>query len=440
MHHTGAVRTARRARRPQSFGSHGNAKQFLLLLLLVVFVGAVVGVERSVLPLLAEQEFGVASATATLSFLVAFGLAKALSNLLAGGLAGRIGRRRVLLLAWLLGLPVPFLLFWAPSWAWVGVANLLLGANQGLAWSSIQIMKLDLVGRRRRGFAMGANECAGYLAVAAAALLGGVMVPSYGARAVLLVIPLTAVLLGLAVTWTTLRETAPPDGPGRTTASARAGSLSGPALVRLRELSFGTRARLAANQAGLVVNLKEGVAWGLLPLYLATRGLGAAEIAGIAALYPAVWGLAQLGTGALSDRWGRRPLIAGGMLVQATALTLFALLDGVPAWTSAAVLLGLGTAAAYPTLIAQTSDLAGAELRPGAIGTYRLWRDLGYVAGGLSAGMAADIFGYGPAILFVACLVAASAALTVLLLPAPEADRAGGAPRPPSGLAVTGGC
>lgn len=392
----------------------GDASQFLLLLLLVVFVGAVVGVERSVLPLMARRDFGIASATATLSFLVAFGFAKALANGVAGDLASRIGRRRVLILSWLFGLPVPLVLLWAPSWGWVGVANLFLGVNQGLAWSSLQIMKIDLVNRDRRGLAMGANECAGYVAVAAAALTGGLLATAYGPRFALFAIPFPAVLLGLLLTITFLRDTSGGPSP------VRSRDPFGRRLRRFRQLSFGTRSRVATHLGGLVVNLKEGVAWGLLPLYFSARGLAAGEIAWLVSLYPGVWGLTQLATGSLSDHWGRRPLIIGGLLAQAVSLVLFASLDGLTAWTCAAIVLGLGTAATYPTLIAQASELAGASYRADAIGTYRLWRDLGYVCGALSAGIAADVLGFSAAIVVVAALLAGAAVLTRLWLPQPE--------------------
>jgi MFS family permease len=395
-----------------ALGLRENWVQFSLLVLVNGFVGTMVGTERSVLPLVAEQEFGVASATAALSFLVAFGLSKAIANFLAGDLAHRIGRRRILLIGWLFGLPVPLLLWWAPSWNWIVFANLLLGVNQGLAWSATVIMKIDLVGPRRRGLAMGLNEFAGYLAVAMAALGAGYMAAAYGPRSGPVWIGGAAALLGLAFTLLFVRDTgahvelehamadqAIEGGPDELPTGLRA---------RLWHASWAHRPLFAANQAGLVNNLNDGLAWGLFPLFFAAAGLSVREIGWLAALYPAAWGIAQIGTGALSDRTGRRPLIVAGMLLQAVGLGVFALADGFAWWALAAVILGLGTAAVYPTLIAQVSDLVTPRDRASGVGIYRLWRDLGYVAGGLLAGVLADLLGFRPAIALVAALTALS--------------------------------
>jgi MFS family permease len=393
-------------------GLRENWVQFSLLVLVNGFVGTMVGVERSVLPLLAEEEFGVGSATAALSFLIAFGIAKSLANFVAGDFAHRIGRRRILLIGWLFALPVPLLLWWAPSWGWVVFANLLLGINQGLAWSATVIMKIDLVGPKQRGLAMGLNEFAGYLAVALAALGAGYMAAAYGPRSGPVWIGGAAALLGLAFTLIFVRDTgahvelehamvdqALEGGPDELPAGLRA---------RLWQASWVHRPLFAANQAGLVNNLNDGLAWGLFPLFFATAGLSVREIGWLAALYPAVWGIAQIGTGALSDRTGRRPLIVSGMLLQAVALAVFAVATGIGAWAVAAVLLGLGTAAVYPTLIAQVSDLLTPRDRASGVGVYRLWRDMGYVAGGLLAGILADLLGYRVAIGTVAGLTALS--------------------------------
>jgi MFS family permease len=407
---------------PVVLGLRENRIQFWLLVLVNAFVGTMVGVERSVLSLLAEQEFGVASATAALSFLIAFGLTKAIANFLAGDFAHRIGRRRILLIGWLFGLPVPVLLLWAPSWNWVVFANLLLGANQGLAWSATVIMKIDLVGPKQRGLAMGLNEFAGYLAVALAALGAGYMAAEYGPRSGPVWIGGGAALFGLALTVLFVRDTgehvalehamadqAIEGGPDALPAAFRA---------RLWHASWASRPLLASNQAGFVNNLNDGLAWGLFPLFFASAGLSLREIGWLAALYPAVWGMAQIGTGALSDRTGRRPLIVSGMLLQAVALAIFAAADGFGWWSVAAVLLGLGTAAVYPTLIAQVSDLLTARDRASGIGVYRLWRDLGYVAGALLAGVLADLLGYRVAIAAVAALTAVSGIVARRLLPA----------------------
>jgi predicted MFS family arabinose efflux permease len=404
-------------------GLRENRVQFSLLVLVNAFVGTMVGVERSVLPLLAEEEYGVGTATAALSFLIAFGLTKAFANFVAGDFAHRIGRRRILLIGWLFAIPVPLLLWWAPSWGWVVFANLLLGINQGLAWSATVIMKIDLVGPKKRGLAMGLNEFAGYLAVAVAALGAGYMAAAYGPRSGPVWIGGAAALLGLVVTLLFVRDTgahvelehamadqALEGGPDELPAGLRA---------RLWHASWGRRPLFAANQAGLVNNLNDGLAWGLFPLFFAAAGLSVREIGWLAALYPAVWGIAQISTGALSDRTGRRPLIVSGMLLQAVGLGIFAVATGFGAWAFAAVLLGLGTAAVYPTLIAQVSDLVTPRDRASSVGVYRLWRDLGYVAGGLLAGLLADLLGYRVAIGVVAGLTALSGLAAWRYLPPP---------------------
>ncbi len=396
-------------------GLRENGSQVTLLLLVVVFIGAVVGVERSVLPLLAEVEFGLTSATAAISFLVAFGFAKAGANFFAGDLAGRIGRRRILLAAWGFGIPVPLLLMWAPSWGWVGVANLFLGINQGLAWSTTQIMKIDVVGPRRRGLVMGLNECAGYLAVAAAALGAGYLADAYGPRPAPYLIALGAAVLGLAVTFFGVRDTA--HYVEFENAIAKTPSMRGAPDFPSGRAAHKTL--FAANQAGLLTNLKEGVAWGLLPIFFAAQGLELRQIAWLAALYPAVWGITQLGTGTLSDSIGRRPLIVGGLLVQAAALVGFASLNGFIPWAASAVVLGIGTAAVYPTLIAQVGDLVSPQTRASAIGRYRLWRDLGYAVGALTAGLLTDLLNFRATILIIALLLVVSSSIARVLLPEP---------------------
>ncbi len=412
---------------PVRLGLHENGSQIALLLLIVVFIGAVVGVERSVLPLLAEAEFGLTSATVTVSFLVAFGFAKAGANFLAGELAGRIGPRRILLVAWGFGIPVPILLMWAPSWGWIGFANLLLGINQGLAWSTTQIMKIHLVGPGRRGLAMGLNECVGYLAVAAAALGAGYLAHAYGPRPAPYLIALGAALLGLAITLISARDTRHhvelESSIVETSPANWVPELPSGRAARIWRGSWTHRPLFATNQAGLLNNLKEGVAWGLLPVFFATQGLDLRQIAWLAALYPAVWGIAQLGTGTLSDTVGRRPLIVGGLLVQALALVGFASLNGFIPWAASAVVLGVGTAAVYPTLIAQVGDLVGPKTRASAIGLYRLWRDLGYAVGALFAGLLTDLLSFRATILIIALLLVGSASIALVLLPAPRPSR-----------------
>ncbi|GIV59513.1 MAG: MFS transporter [Rhodothermaceae bacterium] len=412
-------------------GLRENWQQFVLLLLVNGFVGVMVGVERSVLSLLAETVFGVASATAALSFLIAFGLTKAVANYVAGDLAQRIGRRRLLLIGWLFALPVPLLLGWAPSWNWVVAANLLLGVNQGLAWSATVIMKIDLVGPRQRGLAMGLNEFAGYLAVALAALGAGYLAAAYGPRSGPVWIGGAAALLGLGFTLFFVRDTGAHVELEHAMVAPAAGGgpeeLPSGFRARLWYASWRHRSLFATNQAGFVNNLNDGLAWGLFPLFFALEGLSFREIGWLAALYPAVWGITQVGTGALSDRTGRRLLIVSGMMLQALGLGLFAWATGFYGWATAAVILGLGTAAVYPTLIAQVSDLVAPRDRAGGVGIYRLWRDLGYVAGGLLAGVLADLLGYRVAIAFVAVLTALSGTVALRYLPArPGARREAG--------------
>jgi MFS family permease len=387
-----------------TLGLRANAGQFALLVLVNAFVGAMVGVERSVLPTLAETRFGVASATVALTFLVAFGLAKALCNLLAGELATRIGRRRLLLLGWLVGIPVPVLLATAPSWEWIVFANLLLGANQGLAWSATILMKIDLVGPRRRGLAMGLNEFAGYLAVGGAALGAGYLAAAYGPESAPFWIAGGALVLGITLTLAFVRDTGAHLALEAREAEVRdqGAKLPGSAFGRLLHSSWTDRQLLATNQAG--------------PMLLAAEGLDAVRIGWIAALYPAVWGVAQIGTGALSDHVGRDPLIVVGMLVQGAALVLVALAHQFGTWAAASVLLGLGTAAVYPTLIARVADRVRPGDRAAAVGIYRLWRDLGYVVGGLTVGFLADAAGFRGAILVVAGATAASGLLAAALL------------------------
>ena len=411
---------------PVRLGLRENRSQIVLLLLIVVFIGAVVGVERSVLPLLAESEFGLTSATVAVSFLIAFGFAKAGANFVAGELAGRIGHKRILLVAWAFGIPVPILLMWAPSWGWIVFANLLLGINQGLAWSTTQIMKIDLAGPRQRGLAMGLNECVGYLGVAAAALGAGYLAAAYGPRPAPYLIALIAAVLGLLVTLIGARDTRHhvelEKSIVATSQAKRAPELPSGQIARIWHGSWSYRPLFATNQAGLLNNLKEGVAWGLLPIFFAKQGLDLKQIAWLAALYPAVWGIVQLGTGTLSDRVGRRPLIVGGLLVQALALAGFASLNGFIPWAVSAVVLGVGTAAVYPTLIAQVGDLVAPKTRASAIGLYRLWRDLGYVVGALFAGLLTDLLSFRATILIIALLLVGSSLIALVLLPAPRSS------------------
>jgi MFS family permease len=399
-------------------GLRENAGQFALLVGVSALVGAMVGQERTVLPLLAEAEFGLTSAAATLTFLVAFGISKAVANLAAGALADAYGRKPVLVAGWLIGIPVPLLIIAAPDWSWVIAANVLLGINQGFTWSTTVIMKVDLVGPSRRGLALGLNEASGYLAVAGAALLTGFLAESTGLRPAPFLFGLAVAGLGLGISAVFVRETrghmavehaAQVDAGlgGAAPAAVPAPSWS----TVMTRTSWSDRRLFAASQAGLVNNLNDGLAWGLLPLHFAARGLALGEIAVLTALYPATWGLLQIGTGALSDRVGRVPLIVVGMLIQALALAVIAVSDGFLAWAVGAVALGLGTALVYPTLIARVSDLAAPAWRATAIGVYRLWRDLGFAAGAVVAGLIADAAGAPAAVAVVAALTAGSGLL-----------------------------
>ena len=388
-------------------GLRANLAQFTLLVGVNALVGGMIGQERTVLPLLAERGFGLSAVTATLTFIVAFGLTKPVANLLAGALSDRYGRRPVLLAGWCFGLPVPLLLIWAPSWSWVIFANVLLGLNQGLAWSTTVNMKIDLVGPARRGLAMGLNEAAGYGALAVTALLTGLIAARYGLRPQPFFLGLAYAGLGLGLSAIFVRDTrahvhresASYAGPG-----ARALSASEVfSLTSVREPALSS-----CSQAGLVNNLNDGLAWGLLPLFFAAQGLSIAAIGVLAAIYPATWGLGQLLTGALSDRIGRKWLIACGMGIQAVALGLIASTQSFGAWAFEAVLLGAGTAMVYPTLVAAIGDVAHPTWRASAVGVYRFWRDLGFAIGGLLSGLVADHFGLTSAIWVVGAITAVS--------------------------------
>lgn len=379
-------------------GLRANWRQFTLLLLINAFVGSMVGLERATLPLIAEQDFGLASRTAILSFLVSFGLVKALANLLAGTVGDRLGRRRILILGWIIGLPVPLLIIVAPAWSWVVVANVLLGINQGLCWSTTVIMKIDLVGPQRRGLAMGLNEALGYGAVSLAALASGYLAASYGLRPVPFLIGLLVALAGLLLSILFVRESRGHalHEAALVDAAADHSTIALPRRSFLRVMlwtSWRERSLSAASQAGLVNNLNDGMAWGLLPLFFAAAGLGIKQIGLLAAVYPGVWGLSQLGTGALSDRVGRKRLIVTGMWTQAAGIGLLLVTRGYRPWLLIMGMLGLGTALVYPTLLAAVSDVAHPSWRASAVGVYRLWRDSGYALGALLAGIVSDWLG-----------------------------------------------
>ncbi len=398
-------------------GLRANWRQFTLLVLVNAFVGGMVGLERAVVPLLAEEEFGRTSRTVALSFIVSFGIVKALANLLAGRFSDQLGRKRVLIAGWLFGLPVPLLVIWAPTWEWIVFAHVLLGINQGLCWSTTVIMKIDLVGPARRGLAMGLNEAAGYLAVSAAALASGYLAATYALRPAPFLLGIGFALAGLLLSILFIRDS---HGHVRREAAlvdAAAASATAPAFGDVfRTTTWGDRALFGISQAGLVNNLNDGLAWGLLPLFFATHGASLSEIGWLAALYPGIWGISQLGTGPLSDRVGRKPLIVLGMWIQAGGIVVILLGNQFWPWAAGAVLLGLGTALVYPTLLAAIGDVAHPVWRASAVGVYRLWRDDGYAAGALVAGILADLLGLRWAIGAVAGLTFVSGVVAAMAM------------------------
>ncbi len=384
-------------------GLRENLGQFALLVVINAFVGAMVGLERSILPALADREFDIDGRTAMLSFIAVFGLAKALTNYAAGRFADRLGRKPLLLAGWILATPVPLMLIWAPSWAWVIAANGLLGISQGLSWSTTVIMKIDLVGPKRRGLAMGLNEFAGYVAVAAAAYATAWIAARTGLRPEPFYLGIGFVTAGIALSLL-VHETRghsaleSRERPGQTpAASVTSRAVFWQTTLHDRNLS-------SASQAGFVNNLNDGMAWGLFPLLFATSGMDLAAIGLLAAIYPATWGIAQLATGALSDRVGRKWLIASGMWTQAAGIVIVTMAETFGGCAAGATLLGIGTAMVYPTLIAVIGDVAHPDWRATSLGAYRFWRDAGYAAGALVAGVAADAFGLSIAMQIVAAL------------------------------------
>jgi MFS family permease len=401
-------------------GLRANWQQFTLLVIVNAFVGGMVGLERGIVPLLGQQVFGLTSTIAVLSFIVSFGIVKAASNLFAGRLSDRIGRKGVLVTGWLVGLPVPFLIIFAPTWGWVVFANVLLGINQGLCWSTTVIMKIDLVGPARRGLAMGINEAAGYGAVSLAAIAAGYLAATYALRPQPFLLGILFALAGLLLSIFFVREShghahheaalmADQSGYAMQSAQQAADQTAEqPMTPTFKEIflltSWKDRTLFSVSQAGLVNNLNDGLAWGLLPLFFAAGGLGIAQIGLLAGIYPGVWGAAQLFTGALSDHLGRKGMIISGMMLQGAALILVPLLHGFAWWAVAMVLLGLGTALVYPTLLAAISDVAHPEWRASAVGVYRLWRDSGYAIGALLSGVLATFFGVPWAIVVIGVL------------------------------------
>lgn len=417
-------------------GLRQNLAQFTLLVAVNALVGGMLGQERTVLPLLASEEFGVEKYSAALTYILAFGLAKAITNYFAGTWSDRFGRKPVLVGGWLVAVPVPVLLIVAPTWEVVIAANVLLGISQGLTWSTTVIMKIDLVGPSNRGLAMGFNEAAGYVAVAATALATGYLADAYGLRPAPFLLGVAFAAIGLGLSVLAVHETRGHahhearhhTPPGHATSRHGAHDLTDRQVALLT--SVREPALSSASQAGLVNNLHDGLAWGLFPVLFATSGLPLAHIGVLTAAYPAVWGFGQLVTGALSDRWGRKWLIVAGMLLQAAALALVAVADTFTWWAVAAVVLGAGTAMVYPTLLASIGDVAHPAWRARAVGVYRLWRDGGFAVGALTAGLIADAYGIRAAVWAVAALTAVSGVVVAVRMyeTHPRSSRAASTP------------
>lgn len=384
-------------------GLKENWQQFSLLVLVNAFVGGMVGMERSILPELAEVEFHLAAKTAILSFIVVFGITKALTNYFAGTLANRWGRKKLLILGWIFALPVPFLLIYAPNWSWIIVANVFLGINQGLAWSSTVVMKIDLVGAKNRGFAMGINEAAGYLAVGAVAFLSASIANAYGIRPYPFYIGIVLAIFGLLSSIFLIKDTR--------SFVQREGEESKAILLKniFSETSWKHPNLSAISQGGLVNNLNDGMIWGLFPILLISKGFSAIELAQIIAIYPAVWGLSQLFTGKLADRYPKKSLLFWGMFIQGLAILGFIWAQSFTAFAALSVLLGLGTAVVYPTFLAAIADNTHPSQRAQSIGVYRLWRDLGYAVGALLTGILADVWSTNTAIFAIGSLTILSA-------------------------------
>src|SRR5579872_4834773 len=397
-------------------GLKENWPQFSLLVLINAFVGGMVGIERTVVPLIGAEEFHLASTTLIVSFIVSFGVVKACANLVSGQLADQWGRKRILVLGWLVGLPVPFMIIMAPSWKWVIAANALLGINQGFAWSMTVIMKVDLVGPKARGLAVGLNEFAGYLAVGITAFLTGYLASQYGLRPAPIYLGVGYAVMGALLSILLVRDT-------REHVRLETAAASKPSTVMsFREIfaltSFGDRNLFAASQAGLVNNLNDSMSWGIFPLFFVSFGLGIERIGILKAIYPATWGILQVATGPLSDRWGRKGLIVAGMWVQSVGLFLTAVTRQFEWWLVGSLLLGIGTAMVYPSLIAAVSDASHPSWRARSLSVYRFWRDLGYAIGALSAGIIADIFGMAWAIGIIGALTFLSGVIVAVAMEA----------------------
>ncbi|MES2873305.1 MAG: MFS transporter [Bacteroidota bacterium] len=389
-------------------GLRENWKQFSLLVLINAFVGGMVGLERSILPQIAEAEFHIAAKTAILSFIVVFGITKALTNYFTGALANRLGRKNLLIMGWIIGIPVPLLLMFAPSWNWIIAANVLLGINQGLTWSSTVVMKIDLVGEKNRGFAMGLNEFAGYVAVAAVGFATGWIASVYGLRPYPFYLGLFIVGAGLILSWLFVRDT-------KHHSEKESDDSSIPRLTNIfKDTTWRNNNLGSVTQAGLINNLNDGMVWGLFPLLLSTRGFTLQDVGLITAIYPGVWGLGQLFTGKMADHFSKKLMLFWGMFLQGIALLFFIWAGSFFHYSILSALLGLGTAMVYPTFLASISENVHPQDRPKSIGTFRLWRDLGYAVGAILTGIISDVFNINTAIVFVGLLTIFSSLVIIM--------------------------
>ncbi|MCF6352595.1 MAG: MFS transporter [Cyclobacteriaceae bacterium] len=394
-------------------GLKNNWKQFSLLVLINAFVGGMVGLERSILPQLADVEFSIAAKTAILSFIIVFGFTKAITNYFTGALANKVGRKNLLVIGWLFALPIPFILIYANHWNWIIFANVLLGINQGLTWSSTVVMKIDLVGNKNRGFAMGINESAGYLAVGAVAFLTGWVAVEYGLRPYPFYLGIGFAVLGLLLSWLFVKDTVHHVAKETTTSNI-------PKLVNVFwETSWKNPNLGSISQAGLVNNLNDGMVWGLFPILLATKGFGLEKIAVIVAVYPIIWGLGQLLTGKMADYFSKKKMLFWGMLMQGITLLLMVYAQTYIHYIGLSVLLGLGTAIVYPTFLAGMADYTHPQQRAASIGVFRLWRDSGYAFGAILTGIIADTLGIETSVAVIAVITIFSAIIILIRMTKP---------------------
>lgn len=383
-------------------GLKENWKQFTLLVIINAFVGGMIGLERSILPKIAESEFHIAAKTAILSFIIVFGIAKAITNYYTGTLANRLGRKNLLVLGWIIGIPVPFILMYAPNWNWIIVANILLGINQGLTWSSTIVMKIDLVGEKERGFAMGLNEFAGYLALAAVAFLTGWIAGNYGLRPYPFYIGIALSFAGLLSSWLFIKDT-------KHHVAKEAAVNTIPNLKNtFWDTTFFDQNLSSVTQAGLINNLNDGMVWGIFPILLVQKDFDLEQIGIIVATYPAVWGIGQLFTGKMADIFCKKSILFWGMLIQGIALIFLIFAGTFSQFIILSIILGWGTAMVYPTFLATIAENTNPHDRAKSIGTFRLWRDLGYAFGAILTGIIADVFDIGVSVLVIGLLTLGS--------------------------------